>query len=117
MKHWFTDLYSSIEAMDLDEFVAGLSEDAEVSVGNNPTMKGRQAAREGLGYFLSTIAGIRHNVTNVVEANGVTVMEAKVNYTRKDGNIVTVPAVTVMERRGDLVTSMRIYVDVAPIYA
>ncbi len=117
MKHWFTDLYASIDAMNLDKFAAGLTPDVEVIVGNNPPMNGREAAKEGLGGFFSTIGGIKHNIGTVVEGDGVTVMEAKVDYTRKDGNTVTVPAVTVLERRGDLVKSLRIYVDVAPVYA
>jgi len=116
-QHWFADLYASIDAMNLDAFAAGLTPDAEVIVGNNPPMTGRQAAREGIGGFFSTIAGIRHTITNVVENDAVTVMEAKVDYTRKDGQTVTVPSVTVLERQGDLVKSLRIYVDVAPVYA
>lgn len=116
-QHWFADLYASIDAMNLDAFAAGLTPDAEVIVGNNPPMSGRQAAKEGIGGFFSTIAGIRHNVTKVVESGGVTVMEARVDYTRRDGQTVTVPAVTILERRGDLVKSLRIYVDVAPVYA
>ena len=117
MQHWFSDLFASIDAMNLDAFAAGLAPDAEVVVGNNPPMRGRQAAREGIGGFFSSIAGIRHSMTHVVEGNGMTVMEAKVDYTRKDGHTVTVPAVTILERQGDLVTSLRIYVDVAPVYA
>jgi len=30
---------------------------------------------------------------------------------------VTIPAVTVLERNGDLVKSLRIYFDAAPVYA
>lgn len=117
MPHWFSDLFANIDAMNLDAFAAGLTPDAEVIVGNNPPMSGRQAAREGIGGFFSTIAGIRHTITHVVESDGVTVMEAKVDYRRKDGQTVTVPAATILERQGDLVRSLRIYVDVAPIYA
>ena len=117
MKHWFADLYASIDAMNLDEFAAGLTEDAEVIVGNNPPMSGRQAAKEGIGGFFSTIAGLKHNITNVVEGHGMTVMEARIDYLRKDGNKVTVPAVTILERSGDRVKSLRIYVDVTPVYA
>jgi hypothetical protein len=54
---------------------------------------------------------------NVAESNGLTFLEANVEYRRKDGKTVTVPAVTVLERSGDLVKSLRIYVDVAPVYA
>ena len=57
MKHWFSDMYASVDAMRLDEFVAGLTPDVEVVVGNNPAMKGRQAVKEGIGHFFSTIAG------------------------------------------------------------
>lgn len=117
MTYWFSDLYASIDRMNLDAFAAGLTPDVEVIVGNNPTMNGREAAKEGIGFFFSTIDGIKHNITKVVEGDGVTVMEAKIDYIRKDGNTVTVPAVTVLERQGDLVKALRIYMDVAPVYA
>ena len=74
------------------------------------------AAKEGIGYFFSTIDGIKHHMVNVVESNGLTFLEANVEYQRKDGKTVTIPAVTVLERNGDLVKSLRIYFDVAPVY-
>src|SRR5262249_36424203 len=117
MKHWFSDLYANVDAMRLDAFVAGLSPDVEVVVGNNPVMKGRGAVEQGIGHFWSTIAGLKHHVVNVVEGPELTVLEAKVDYQRKDGREVTVPTVTVLERKGELVKSMRIYLDVAPVYA
>ena len=98
MEHWFSGLYASIDAMRLEEFAAGLTPDVKVVVGNNPAMNGREAAREGIGYFLSTIDGIKHHVLNVAEINGVTFLEANVEYLRKDGKTVTIPAVTVLEQ-------------------
>lgn len=117
MRHWFSDLYANIDAMRLDEFVAGLTPDVEVVVGNNPAMKGRQAVKEGIGGFWSTIEGLKHNVVNVVEGHGLTFLEAKVDYRRKDGRQVTIPVVSVLERKGELVGSLRIYLDVTPVYA
>jgi ketosteroid isomerase-like protein len=117
MKPWYSDMYASVDAMRLDEFVAGLTPDVEVVVGNNPAMKGRQAVKEGIGHFFSTIAGLKHHFVNVVEGQGLTFLEAKVDYRRKDGRQVTVPVVTVLERKGELVSSLRIYFDVAPVYA
>jgi len=117
MKHWFSDWYASIDAMRLDEFAAGLAPDVKVVVGNNPVMNGRQAVKEGIGHFFSTINGIKHHLVNVAESNGLTFLEANVEYLRKDGKTVTIPAVTVLERNGDLVKSLRIYFDVAPVYA
>ena len=117
MTHWFSDLYANVDAMRLDAFVAGLTPDVEVVVGNNPAMNGRQAVKEGIGHFWSTIQGLKHRFVNVVEGNGLTFLEARVDYRRKDGREVTVPVVTVLERKGDLVKSLRIYLDVAPVYA
>jgi hypothetical protein len=117
MEHWFSGLYASIDAMRLEEFAAGLAPDVKVVVGNNPAMNGREAAREGIGTFFSTIDGIKHHLVNVAEINGVTFLEANVEYLRKDGKTVTIPAVTVLERSENLVKSLRIYFDVAPVYA
>ncbi len=117
MQHWFSDMYANVDAMRLDAFVASLTPDVEVVVGNNPAMNGRQAVKEGIGHFFSTIAGLKHHVVNVVEGQGLTFLEAKVDYRRKDGRQVTVPVVTVLERKGELVKSLRIYFDVAPVYA
>jgi ketosteroid isomerase-like protein len=117
MKHWVSDMYADIDAMRLDAFAAALAPDVKVVVGNNPAMNGRQAAKDGIGYFFSTIDGIKHHLVNVVESNGLTFLEANVEYRRKDGKQVTVPAVTVLERDGGLVKSLRIYFDVAPVYA
>lgn len=117
MKPWYSDMYANVDAMRLDEFVAGLTPDVEVVVGNNPAMKGGQTVKEGIGHFFSTIAGLKHRFVNVVEGQGLTFLEAKVDYRRKDGRQVTVPVVTVLERKGELVSSLRIYFDVTPVYA
>jgi hypothetical protein len=117
MNHWFSDLYASIDAMRLDDFAAGLAPDVELIVGNNPAMNGRDAAKAGIGYFWSTIDGLKHHLVNVVEGRGMTFIEARVDFRRKDGRRVTVPVVTVVERRDDLVSSLRIYFDVTPVYA
>jgi len=117
VKYWFSDMYDSIDAMRLDEFAANLAPDVRLVVGNNPPINGWEAAKQGIGYFWSTIAGLKHRTVNVAESNGLTFLEANVEYLRKDGRSVTVPAVTVLERNGDLVKSLRIYIDVAPVYA
>ena len=117
MKYWFSDMYDSNDAMRLDEFAANLAPDVRLVVGNNPPINGWEAAKQGIGYFWSTIAGLKHRTVNVAESNGLTFLEANVEYLRKDGRSVTVPAVTVLERNGDLVKSLRIYIDVAPVYA
>jgi hypothetical protein len=50
MKPWYSDMYANVDAMRLDEFVAGLTPDVEVVVGNNPAMKGGQTVKEDIGH-------------------------------------------------------------------
>lgn len=117
MTYWFSGLYDSIDAMRLDEFAAGLAPDVRLVVGNAPAMNGREAAKQGIGSFFATIDGLKHHLVNVAESNGLTFLEANVEYLRKDGRSVTIPTVTVLERSGEFVKSLRIYFDVAPVYA
>lgn len=116
-QHWFSDLYAHIDAMRLDDFIAGLTPDVEVVVGNNPAMKGRAQVKEGIGQLFGAIDGIRHNVVNVADMPDRTFLETNVDYLRKDGRQVTIPVVTVLERKGDLVKSLRIYFDIAPVFS
>ena len=60
-----------------------------------PRYERTAGAKEGIGYFFSTIDGIKHHMVNVAESNGLTFLEANVEYLRKDGKTVTIPAVTV----------------------
>jgi hypothetical protein len=117
MTYWFSNLYADIDAMRLDPFAAALAPDVQVVVGNHPAMHGRDAVKSGIGHFWSTIGGLKHHVVSVAESGGRTYLEANVEYLRKDGRTVTIPVMSVLERRGDLVKSLRIYFDVGPVYA
>lgn len=44
-------------------------------------------------------------------------MEFSVDYTRADGSHVTVPSLSILHRDGELVDSLRIYTDAAPVFA
>jgi len=117
MDQWISDFYRNVDAMNLDGFIGSLSADAIVVVGNQPPMHGRAAVRNGISHFWEAIGGLKHNFIDVVEAKGKTLLELKVDYLRKDGQTVTVPCVTVLERQGDLVSAARIYLDVTPVFA
>jgi hypothetical protein len=38
-------------------------------------------------------------------------------YTRQDGSQVGIPATTILRKRGNLVADVRIYMDLAPLFA
>lgn len=117
MSYWFTKTYDHIDAMDMEGFIAGLTETVEVTVGNHPPMVGQQAVREGIGAFWSSINGLKHKIQNVIEQNGLTVLEALIDYKRKDDRTVEIPCVTILERSGEKINSLRIYFDISPVYS
>ncbi|RKE65666.1 nuclear transport factor 2 family protein [Pseudorhodoplanes sinuspersici] len=66
MKHWFSDLYTHIDAMRLEDFVAGLTPDVEVVVGTNPAMKGREQVKAGIRQLFSAIDGIQFSLRDSI---------------------------------------------------
>lgn len=117
MEYWFSGLYRAIDAMAMEPFLAGLTEDIEVTFGNHPTLTGKGAVQEGIGAFWQSIRGLTHHFVNVVENGSGSALEAMIDYVRADGRVVTIPCVTMVTREGELVRSLRIYIDIGPVYA
>jgi ketosteroid isomerase-like protein len=111
---WVTDTYRSVDHLDVDGFAAHLTDDVEFRFGNAPATTGKDAVREGLTQFFGAIAGMKHNFREVWEAGDDAVLVIDVDYTRLDGDVVTVPVVTSVHRRDGLTDSMQIFIDVSP---
>lgn len=60
---------------------------------------------------------ISHHIVGQWEVDDATIVQFEAHYTRMDDRRVTVPAVTLYRRGGDLIDDYRIYVDLAPVYA
>jgi len=112
---WVQAHYRDVDALDVEKVAAWFTDDGTVAFANHPPAVGRSAITAALGGFMSSIRGMRHEFRNVWDVGAVTVFEASVTYTRKDGTAVVIPAATFLERRGDKITSCRIYVDHAPL--
>ena len=117
MEYWFSAMYRAIDAKTMDGFLAGLTDDVEITFGNHPTLKGKAAVQEGVGAFWQSIRGLTHRFVNVVESGPQSALEAKIEYVRVDGSVVTIPCVTMLTREGELIRSLRIYFDIGPVYA
>jgi len=117
MGDWLRDLYSTIDAKDLDGFVGALSDDVVVVFGNNPPAVGKDQVRAAIGGFFGTIASMSHNFLHVYADGDTTLLEADIDYGRLDGSHVHVPCLSVLHRDGDVVDQLRIFVDLAPVFA
>jgi ketosteroid isomerase-like protein len=114
---WIVDYYDDVDHMRLDEWVARHTDDVVVRFGNNPQARGKEEVAQNIGGFFSTIAGLKHHFVNTWEVDDTTLLEMDVEYTRKDGADVTVPCVTILRKDGNLVDSIRIFIDLAPVFA
>jgi limonene-1,2-epoxide hydrolase len=110
-------LLGAIDAMDVDGFVAHLAEDVRFRFGNGAAVTGREAVRNAVCGFFTTVRGLRHEILTECTDGDLRVLETAVTYTRLDGADVTLPVVSVVGLRDHLVTDYRIYVDLAPVYA
>ena len=110
-------IYANIDAMNLDGFMGALSDDVELTFGNHPAAHGTAQARAAVGSFWASIGAIKHQIGTISREGDRATVEAKVEITRKDGRIVSVPSCSVIDRRGGKVTSMRTYVDLSPVSA
>lgn len=114
---WYKRLYDDIDNMRMDGFLAGLTDDVRLTFANHPSAEGKAQVRAAIGAFWASIKAMKHNFVNVFQDGDDLTLEARIDYTRKDGKRVTIPCVTLVKRRGERASEMRIYMDTAPIYA
>lgn len=118
MSDWLTTYYDDVDNMRLEPWLAHHTDDVTVQFGNNPPSVGKEEVGGAIGGFWEMIGGLRHTFVNVWnETDGTTILEARCDYETKSGETVPVPTVSVLHRRGELVDSLRIYNDLAPLFA
>ena len=109
--------FADIDAFDPDKFVAHLTPDARFRFANADPALGREAIRDAVAGFFSTIDGLTHHIRNVWEFGDTVIAQIDVEYLRKDGKTVIIPNADILIYDGDLVRDWQIYIDVTPVYA
>lgn len=119
-RDWVHRYYDDVDHMRMDEFLAWHSPDVTVQFANNPPAKGVDQVRDAIGHFWEVIGGLKHTIVNVWDtADGTSVVESTIDYTRKDGRVVVTPCVTLLHRPEPEaeIDGVRIFVDVSPVFA
>lgn len=109
--------YDIVDRMDMAAFKPMHSADATVQFANFPPAVGPDQIAGAIGQFWSSIGGLSHKIVNRWDHPTETILEVAVDYTRLDGGHVVLPCVTILTPAGDKVGGLRIFIDVAPIYA
>lgn len=114
---WLKSKYEAVDSMNAEAYRTFLSEDCELQFGNNPVVKCNNEIIGGLKHFWDSIHGLDHTFLNILGNDHLIAAEALIDYVRKDGKVVTVPCVTLIERNQEgLASSVRIFIDVAPVF-
>lgn len=119
MPDWMVAYYTAADGLDMDGMLAQHTEDSTATVGNNPTLHGKDAIRAGIAQLWSLLRAMRHTFVRTweVDAGAAGIVDARVTYVLQNGRSVTVPVMTVLTRRGELVSDLRFCIDMAPVFA
>jgi hypothetical protein len=117
MTHWTREYFDDVDNMRLDAWIARHSDDVVVRFGNNPPAHGKSEVSTNIAHFWTMIDGLKHTFVNQWEIDDTAIVEADIDYTRKDGGVVSVPCTTILHRSDDLVDQVRVFIDLAPVFA
>jgi ketosteroid isomerase-like protein len=118
MSNWVAEYFAVVDSMNMEKFLDMHTDDCVVEFANNPPAKGREQISEAIGALWAAIAGLRHEPRNRwVTQDGTGVQEATVVYTTHGGTEVPLPVSSILTQRDGKVDSLRIYMDIAPLFA
>lgn len=110
-------VFAAIDAKDAARFASYLADDAAFVYANAPPVVGREAVRVAVDGFFGSVRSLSHALERVWTTPEGTVVEGRVRYVRHDARDVALPFVVVFDGPVGRISSYRIYVDGAPLYA
>ena len=104
-------LFAAIDARDAHAFACFLSPDVEFTFANAPTLQGREQVQTVIAGFFSSLASLRHEVTEHWQSCDTLIMRGQVTYTRHDGSQLNVPFANIFKLRDGLIGDYQIFGD------
>jgi ketosteroid isomerase-like protein len=115
---WYLAYLSALDKKDLEAYGTFLAEDVTMQMNNAAPMKGKKQVLAGLAQYWPSFGSLEHDLLTIHGSDHAFVLEALNHYHRLDGSPVMLRAVAFTDRNeAGLVTSARIYTDVAPLFA
>lgn len=109
---WLRGLFDRIDAKDTSGWLEYLSRDARFCFGNAPPQAGKDAIRNGVNAFFSSLSGIRHDIVDSWTFGDAVICRGEVIYTRPDSGKLTIPFANVFKFDGrGLIHEYLIYAD------
>jgi ketosteroid isomerase-like protein len=115
---WYAAYLHAQDRLDVPAYGAFLADDCVLQFANNPVLTGKEAILATLAPFWGSLERNEHTLLNLFGTDRKFALEALNSFTRKDGRVVTVPAMAVTERNENgLVCAVRVFMDMAPVFA
>jgi ketosteroid isomerase-like protein len=116
---WVHNYFQTVDTLDANAIAAHFTEDGKFRFSNQPPAIGKQAIRDALAQFFSTIEAMHHENTGLWlgDDGNSAVYEVDVTYTRKDGTQITLPCASILRSRDDKVYDFRMNMDISPVYS
>jgi ketosteroid isomerase-like protein len=112
---WLREHYERVDANDFASLGERFAEDIEVRFGNRPVAKGKQAVSATLADVHRPFRHSLHRFVDVWQQAHSTLIAFDVSYSMNDGSEVHLETFTILERRGELIKSMKVYIDEGPL--
>jgi hypothetical protein len=110
---WLYEFYRVADSLDMDSFLALHTDDCQLTFSNYPTLTGKAALKQAIGDLWARIKAMSHGFTGVwsMHDGRIGIVEGSCMYTRKDDTLHTIKICTVLRRRGDKISDLRIHLD------
>ena len=84
-------MFAVADTLDVDAYVTFLAPDVYFRFANADPITGRDAVRDAVGQFFTTIKGLQHTIVREWHDADTIIQQLDVTYTRLDDRTVTVP--------------------------
>ena len=111
---WIYDFFKVTDSLQMEPFLEMFTDDVRLTFGNHPTSTGKAALRGAIGGLWSQISGMSHSLSGAwsLHEDRVGIAQSTAMYTRQDGSLYIAQPATVLHRRGEKISQLRIHVDI-----
>ncbi len=110
-------LIEAVESNKLDEYVTYFMSDAVYKIGNSEPVIGQQGIKELALSVMGTIESVTHDIKNIWEVDDTVICHVDLTYNRKDGKVVKIPNLNIIQFKGDKIQNYKAFLDAAPVFS
>lgn len=108
---WINDFFNAIDSGDASGFVQYLTEDASFRMGNAEPMLGKKTVLAGVSMFISSLKGMKHNISHTSISGDVIAIHGSVTYTRLDDTELSVPFANILYMAGNKIKDYLVFIN------